>query len=132
MATCRWYNAYEWIIGGGHESSKHVRLRESGASGVSWQRGMVLVVRCTIVDLDSVTADASVEKHGVEISRTFSDVLQVALTLKGDGALVLANQAKEEHTAKRNDSSKLVTGSANHLVEEGCELNADGTRKTEN
>jgi hypothetical protein len=84
-------------------------------------------------DLDSVTAEAAVEKHRVEIGRTFSDVLQAALALKGDWALVLANQSKEEQAAKRNDSSQLMKGPANSIVhDEGCQLNADGTRKTEN
>jgi hypothetical protein len=82
-------------------------------------------------DLDSVTAEAAVEKHRVEIGRTFSDVLQAALALKGDWALVLANQSKEEQAAKRNDSSNFK-GPANSVHEEGCQLNADGTRKTEN
>lgn len=44
-------------------------------------------------DLDAVTAEAAVDKGRVEISRTFSDLLQTALALKGDWALVLANIA---------------------------------------
>lgn len=35
-------------------------------------------------DLDTVTAEAAVEKGRVEITRTFSDMLQTALALKGD------------------------------------------------
>jgi hypothetical protein len=35
-------------------------------------------------DLDAVTAEAAVEKSRVEFGRTFSDVLQSALALKGD------------------------------------------------
>jgi hypothetical protein len=35
-------------------------------------------------DLDSVTAEAAVEKYRAELSRTFSDMLQAALALKGD------------------------------------------------
>jgi hypothetical protein len=80
-----------------------------------------------------VTAEAAAEKHRVEIGRTFSDILQGALALKGDWALVLANQSKEEEAAKRNDSSKLIKGPANSIAhDERCQLNADGTRKTEN
>lgn len=35
-------------------------------------------------DLDSVTAEAAVEKYRAELSRTFSDMLQAVLALKGD------------------------------------------------
>ena len=78
-------------------------------------------------DLDSVTAEAAVEKHRVDISRTFSDMLQTALALKGDWALVLANQAKEDQAQKKNDASILMNGPPNRLVDEGVTLNADGT-----
>lgn len=81
-------------------------------------------------DMDVITAEAAVDKYRVEIGRTFSDVLQVALALKGEWALVLANQAKEEQALKRNDSSKLSSGPNNRLNEEGVELNADGTPKS--
>jgi hypothetical protein len=63
------------------------------------------------------------------VSRTFSDVLQAALALKGDWALVLANQAREEQAAKKNDSSILTTGPRSRLQEDGVALNADGTPK---
>ena len=80
-------------------------------------------------DLDSVTAEAAVEKSRVELSRTFSDMMQVTLALKGDWALVLANQAKEEQALKKNDSSRLVSGPLTRLSDEGVQLNADGTPK---
>ena len=35
-------------------------------------------------DLDTVTAEAAVEKYRVELTRTVSDVLQSVLALKGD------------------------------------------------
>ena len=35
-------------------------------------------------DLDSTTAEAAVEKFRVEFTRTFGDILQSALALKGD------------------------------------------------
>jgi hypothetical protein len=80
-------------------------------------------------DLDQVTSEAAVEKHRVDISRTFSDVLQTALALKGDWALVLANQAREEQALKKNDSSILSTGPRNRCQDDGVAVNADGTPK---
>ena len=35
-------------------------------------------------DLDAVTAEAAVEKYRTELSRTYSDMLQATLALKGD------------------------------------------------
>jgi Exportin-5 family len=78
-------------------------------------------------DLDTVTSEAAVEKYRVDISRTFSDMLQTVLALKGDWALVLATQAKEEQATKKNDTSILSNGPPNRLNEEGVTLNADGT-----
>jgi exportin-5 len=80
-------------------------------------------------DLDPVTAEAAVEKYRVDISRTFSDVLQTAFALKGDWALVLANKAKEEQALKQSDSSKLLSGPSSRFNDSGVELNADGTPK---
>ena len=82
-------------------------------------------------DLDVVTAEAAVEKSRVEISRTFSDLLQTALALKGDWALVLANQSKEEQATRRNETSKLSQGPRTRIQTEG-HVNADGTPKSEN
>jgi len=81
-------------------------------------------------DLDSVTSEAAVERYRVEISRTFSDLLQTALALKGEWALVLANQAKEEQAAKRNGATKLVVGPRNLINNDGVQLNANGTPKS--
>jgi hypothetical protein len=80
-------------------------------------------------DLDTVTSEAAVEKYRVDISRTFSDMLQTVLALKGDWALVLANQAKEEQALKKNDTSILLNGPPNRLTDDGVTLNADGTPK---
>ena len=82
-------------------------------------------------DLDVVTAEEALEKFRVEISRTFSDLLQSILALKGDWALVLANLSREDQAARRNDSSKLTQGPRNRLTE-GQQVNADGTPKSEN
>ena len=57
-------------------------------------------------DLDMVTAEAAVDKARVEVSRTYCDVLQAALALKGDWALVLANLAKEEGSVKKGDPTQ--------------------------
>lgn len=84
-------------------------------------------------DLDGVTAEAALEKQRVELTRTFGDVLQAALALKGDWALVLANLSKEETSSKRNDSfttNKQNKGPPNRLYE-GF-VNADGTPKSQN
>jgi Exportin-5 family len=84
-------------------------------------------------DLDLVTAEAVVEKHRVDVSHAFVDMVQVALALKGDWALVLANQAKEEQATKRNDASKLMSGPASSITDGSeVERNANGTAKHEN
>jgi hypothetical protein len=84
-------------------------------------------------DLDGVTAEAALEKQRVELTRTFGDVLQAALALKGDWALVLANISKEETSTKRNDNftiAKQSKGPPNRLYE--GQINADGTPKSQN
>lgn len=81
-------------------------------------------------DLDGVTAEAAVEKARVELTRTFSDVLQSVLALKGSWALVLANKAKEEQAVKRNDPSKLTSGPKNQISQGDGPVNADGTSRT--
>jgi hypothetical protein len=83
--------------------------------------------------LDSVTAEAAVEKHRVDLSRTYSDVLQVALALKGPWALVLANLAKDEQGSKRHDNAKSTIGPRNQINDEiGARVNADGSSKLAN
>lgn len=81
-------------------------------------------------DLDSVTAEAAVEKGRVEITRTFSDVLQSVLALKGDWALTLANLSKEEQANKRTDNGRPVKGPPNRFTE--GQINADGTPRSNN
>lgn len=82
-------------------------------------------------DLEAVTAESAVEKVRVELSRTLSDVLQAGLALKGEWALVLANQAKEDQALKKNDPSKLSAGPKTRLGD-GGQVNADGTPRGEN
>jgi len=87
--------------------------------------------RCGLVvgDLDSVTGEAMVEKTRVELTRTFSDMMQTVLALKGGWALVLANKAKEEQ-AKKNDPSKLSSGPKSGIISTNGPTNADGTERT--
>jgi hypothetical protein len=81
-------------------------------------------------DLDPVTAEEAVDKGRVEISRTFSDLLQTALALKGDWALVLANIAREEQANRANDNLLKSQGPRNRFSE--GQVNADGTPKSIN
>jgi hypothetical protein len=83
-------------------------------------------------DLDRVTADAAVKKHRVDIGRNVSNVLQSAMALKGDWAMVLANRAKEEQVGKKKYSSGLYAVPKNQVGHsEGVQVNADGTPKSE-
>lgn len=90
-------------------------------------------------DLDAVTAEAAVEKQRVEMTRTFGDVLQAALALKGEWALVLANIAREEmngkksndySTSSRNPNKNPNKGPPNRITE--GKVNADGTPRSQN
>jgi hypothetical protein len=92
-------------------------------------------------DLDSVTAEAAVEKYRVEVTRIYSDVVQSALALKGEWALVLANLAKEDDTKRKGGSdisafpgnSKALKGPAGSVPNsDGVRINADGTPRNEN
>ena len=83
----------------------------------SWLAGYYARGGLFVGDLDSETADAMSEKSRFELTRTFSDMIQSVLALKGFWALVLANKAKDE-TDKKNDPS-LVSG-----------INADGSSRT--
>eukprot|EP00533_Pseudo-nitzschia_delicatissima_P009220 CAMPEP_0116104504 /NCGR_PEP_ID=MMETSP0327-20121206/14491_1 /TAXON_ID=44447 /ORGANISM="Pseudo-nitzschia delicatissima, Strain B596" /LENGTH=1505 /DNA_ID=CAMNT_0003596761 /DNA_START=256 /DNA_END=4773 /DNA_ORIENTATION=- len=78
--------------------------------------------------LDTETADAAVEKHRVEVTRTYSDVIQAALALKGEWALVLANLAKENES----QSNKKGPPTSRLIVADGGKVNADGTPRKAN
>jgi len=80
-------------------------------------------------DLDTVSAEAAVEKVRVELTRCYSDMLQSALALKGEWALVLANQSKEEQAIRRNDATRLTTGPSTKPKHNGP-VNADGTPRS--
>jgi len=76
-------------------------------------------------DLDAITAEAAVEKTRVELSRSFCDMLQAVLALKGDWALVLANQAKEEKGDPHSGPRSRISNSKGPI-------NADGTPRGQN
>lgn len=82
-------------------------------------------------DLDNVTAEAAVEKGRVDITRTFCDMLQTCLALKGDWALALAYQAKEEQASRRGDPSRINLGPKTRPNSSGGPINADGTPRSE-
>jgi hypothetical protein len=73
-------------------------------------------------DLDEGKSETVVEKTRVEMTRTFCDVLQSALALKGDWALTLANLAKEE-------SGDPSTRPTNGKLQKDGAVNANGTPK---
>lgn len=102
----------------------------AGRGGEEWFLSFYARSGLFIGDLDIDTAEAAVEKGRIELTRTFSDVLQSALALKGDWALVLANLAREDQASRRNDDSKLNKGPPNRLAE--GKVNADGTPRTVN
>mmetsp|Transcript_24815 Transcript_24815/g.52881 ORF Transcript_24815/g.52881 Transcript_24815/m.52881 type:complete len:1461 (+) Transcript_24815:208-4590(+) len=81
-------------------------------------------------DLDCVTGEAMVEKTRVELTRTFSDMIQTVLALKGGWALVLANKAREEQAVKKNDPSILASGPKSQISVTSGPTNADGTKRT--
>eukprot|EP00536_Pseudo-nitzschia_multiseries_P001400 jgi/Psemu1/250511/estExt_Genewise1Plus.C_180109 len=80
--------------------------------------------------LDAETAEGSVEKHRVEITRFYSDVIQSALALKGDWALVLANLAKESEGTSYQGKKGPPTSRL--IVADGGTVNADGTPRKVN
>jgi Importin beta-related nuclear transport receptor len=80
-------------------------------------------------DLDAVISEALVEKLRVEVSRCYADMLQAALALKGDWALVLANAARDEQATKKGDSSVLASGPKSKVYD-GKLVNADGSERS--
>ena len=100
--------------------------------GDEWFRAYYARSGLFVGALDSEIAESAVEKGRVEITRTFSDVLQSSLALKGDWALVLANLAREEQALKQaNSSNKGNKGHPNQLTI-GIAVNADGTKRSKN
>ncbi len=82
-------------------------------------------------DLDALTGEAMVEKQRVELSRCYADMLQSALALKGDWALVLANLAREEQAGKKGDTDKYLSlGPKTKVYKASGPVNADGTKRS--
>lgn len=82
-------------------------------------------------DLDAMTSEAMIEKQRVEISRCYADMIQAALALKGDWALVLANLAREEQAAKKGDTDAyLAQGPKTKVFKAYGPVNADGTKRS--
>ena len=97
--------------------------------GEAWYTSYYARSGCFVGELDTETAESAVEKYRIEITRTCSDVIQSALALKGEWALVLANLAKENEGyqgyKKGPPTSRLI-------VADGGEVNADGTPRKAN
>jgi hypothetical protein len=56
--------------------------------GQNWIRSYYARGGVYVGDADSIIGDAVVEKIRVELSRSFSNIIQSALALKGDWALI--------------------------------------------
>lgn len=99
-------------------------------SGEAWYASYYARSGLFVGGLDSETAESSVEKHRVEVTRTYSDVIQSALALKGDWALVLANLAKGNGGA--NSPGMKGPPTSRLIVADGGMVNADGTPRKAN
>lgn len=102
----------------------------ASSGGDAWYSSYYARGGLFVGDLDTVTAEAAVDKARVELSRCYSDMLQTAFALKGDWALVLATQSKEDQAVKKNDLSKLLSGPKSRINHGGA-VNADGTPRRE-
>jgi Exportin-5 family len=110
------------------DCAQAARLAAQG--GDAWYSWYYAHAGLFVGDVDEVIGEAAVEKYRVDLGRTYSDVLLTAFALKGEWALVLANQAKEELAVKKNDPHVRTDGPASRFNDEGVVLNADGTPKT--
>lgn len=101
----------------------------AGIGAKSWLKAYYQRSGLFVGDLDSVTAEAASEKARVELTRTFADMMQTTLALKGVWALVLANKAKEE--ASKKNVAKSTRGPKSRVVNDNKgPSNADGTKRT--
>jgi len=109
---------------------------EARMGGEAWLLAYYARSCLFIGDLDAVTAESAVEKQRVELTRTFGDVLQAALALKGDWALILANIAREETNSKKIDNvdttSNGTSQTSTNSLSTDSNVNADGTPKSKN
>ena len=83
-----------------------------------------------IGDADMVTGEAMSEKVRVDLNRHFSDMLQTAFALKGDWALVLANQSKDDQAVRSGDKMKVSSNQTIPVRDDDRPINADGTPRT--
>lgn len=118
-------------------STKALSSRECAAAapfaargGDEWFASFYARAGLVVGDLDQVTAEAAVEKGRVEVTRSFCDMMQSCLALKGDWALVLAYHFKEEQAIKRNDTSRIYAGPKSRPNTTGGPINADGTPRS--
>jgi Exportin-5 family len=105
----------------------------AATGGDAWFAAYYARAGLMVGDLDPISAEAAVEKGRVEVTRNFCDMLQSCLALKGDWALVLAYQAKEEQTLKHSNSNsfKMTAGPKTRPNTAGGPVNADGSPRGE-
>ena len=101
-------------------------------SGETWISSFYARSGLFVGGLDSETAEAAVEKYRVEVTRTFSDVIQTALALKGEWALVLANLVKEDESKATSTQGRKGPPTSRLIVADGVKVNADGTPRATN
>ena len=134
----RFQHTWDPIIATGHveqsrpitsDNCAQVADQLAGIGVKSWLEAYYQRSGLFVGDLDSVTAEAASEKARVELTRTFADMMQTTLALKGVWALVLANKAKEE--ASKKNLAKSTRGPKSRVVNDNKgPSNADGTKRT--
>lgn len=133
------------VGGGSNSSSTPAPLSTSGCDaaailasrgGEEWFRSYYARGGLFVGSLDSVTAEAVLDKARVELGRFTCDVVQAGLGLRGEWALVLANKAKQDQALKMNDPSVLTLGPKTrvNINQDGEKkpINADGTPRNTN
>mmetsp|Transcript_6441 Transcript_6441/g.14540 ORF Transcript_6441/g.14540 Transcript_6441/m.14540 type:complete len:337 (-) Transcript_6441:717-1727(-) len=70
------------------------------------------------------------DKVRVDLTRTFSDMIQSVLALKGGWALVLANKSKEDALKKNGSKQAQSSGPKSQFSDGSGPTNADGTKRT--
>ena len=127
------------ILGGGpsSEATKPLITSQCNAAadlalrgGDEWYISYYSRAGAFVGDLEAVGGEAVVEKSRVELSRSYSDMLQSSLALKGDWNLVLANLARDEQALKKNDTSVLETRPNTKMKNYSGPVNANGSRRS--
>ena len=109
----------------------HAAAALASRGGDEWFATYYARAGLMVGDLDPISGEAAVEKGRVEVTRNFCDMLQSCLALKGDWALVLAYQAKEEQALKQSNSFKMAAGPKTRPNSCGGPINADGSSRGE-